>query len=488
MEMQQGEYDKKWLVLATIGMGIFLATVDGSIVNVALPTLVQRLETDFTTIQWIVLSYLLTVTTLMLSVGRLGDMYGKKRLYALGYVVFTIGSVLCGLSPNVYWLIGFRVVQALGSALIMALGMAIVTEAFPPYERGKAIGICGAIVSVGIAIGPSIGGVILSFLSWRWIFLVNLPIGVIGTWMVFKYVPSIRPKGKQKFDYLGAITLFLSLLSLLLGLTLGQQDGFARPTVIVLLGMWFVLMLVFIRVEKTSASPMIQMAFFKNSIFSVNLVNAFLVFIGIAGMIILLPFYLQGILGHPPIVVGLLLCVTPFSMGIISPLAGSLSDRFGTEVISTIGLVIVLIGFYAASTLTAQTSIPGYIIRLLPLGLGIGIFQSPNSSSLLGAVPKTHLGVVSGLISVSRTLGQTVGTSVLGAIWASRTFYHAGATDPAGATNAPLTAQIYALEETFWFTVALTVFCLLLCYWKLSLKQNKPAAKTAMPPEKLEKS
>ncbi len=469
----QKPHGNKWLVLATTGMGIFLATVDGSIVNVALPTLVDDLNTDFSVIQWVLLAYLLTVTTLMLSIGRLGDMIGKKRLYALGFIIFTIASAFCGLSPNVYWLIGFRVAQALGSALIMALGMAIVTEAFPPYERGKALGISGAIVSVGIAIGPSLGGVILSFLSWRWIFLVNLPIGIVGTIMVFRFVQTIKPKGKQKFDYIGAIVLFISILCLLLGLTIGQQQGFTRPAVSILIAGWFITLLLFILVEKKSTHPVINLDFFRNSLLSINLTNAFVAFIGIAGTIILLPFYLQNILGYPEMVVGLLLCVLPVSLGITSPIAGTLSDKFGSEKISTVGLVIVVIGFYACSSLRADTSIPGYIIRLAPLGIGMGIFQSPNSSSIMGSVPKAHLGIASGLISVSRTLGQTVGTAVLGAIWAGRTFHYSGSVHPDGATRSSISAQIGGLQDTFLVATFLILLCLGLSIWKLYFRRSE---------------
>lgn len=472
MNKPEADYSNKWLTLSATGMGIFLATVDGSIVNVALPTLVTSLDTTFSIIQWVVLAYLLTVSTLMMSIGRLGDMIGKKRLYAAGFIIFTTGSVLCGLSPTVYWLIGFRVVQALGAALIMALGMAIVTEAFPPWERGKALGISGAIVSIGIAIGPSLGGVILSFLSWHWIFLVNLPIGIVGTVMVFKLVKSGKPKGKQEFDYLGAITLFIAILCLLLGLTVGQQAGFRQAPVIILLSVWFVTLMIFIVIEDRSTHPMIRMDFFRSSQLSVNLFTGFITFIGVSGTIILLPFYLQNILGHPTIVVGMMLCVVPVMLGISSPIAGVLSDRFGSDLISLFGLLLVLAGFYLSSTLTAESTILGFIVRVFPIGLGMGIFQTPNNSSIMGSVPKAHLGIASGMISVSRTLGQTVGTAVLGAIWASRTFHYHGTTMAEGATSAPSLAQVEALQDTFLVTVALIFFCLCLSFWKL-LRQRR---------------
>ncbi|MCP4753709.1 MAG: MFS transporter [Proteobacteria bacterium] len=470
MDSRRTDYSRKWFTMAATSMGIFLATIDGSIVNVALPTLVRTLRTDFSVIQWVVLGYLLTVTTLMLSIGRLGDMIGKKPLYTVGFVIFTAGSVLCGLSPTVYWLIAFRVVQALGSALIMALGMAIVTEAFPPTERGKALGISGAVVSVGIALGPSLGGIIISLLSWRWIFFVNLPVGIVGTLMVLKFVVPTKPVGKQKFDYWGAGTLFTSLLLLLLGLTMGQQMGFKQWPVLLLLIGWLITLAIFVRIELKSDHPMIDPKFFKNDLFSINLTNAFITFIGVAGIIILMPFYLENVLGYRTLVVGLLMCIVPVALGLTSPVSGVLSDRFGTKTISTIGLFVLLFGYYAASSLNEQTTTLGYILRLLPLGLGMGIFQSPNNSSIMGSVPKEHLGIASGMISVSRTLGQTVGIAVLGALWAGRTFYYAGSEIPEGATAAPLPAQVAALQDTFLIVVGLIVLTIILGLWTLRRK------------------
>ncbi|HMR65058.1 MAG TPA: MFS transporter, partial [Anaerolineae bacterium] len=198
MEQQNIDYSRKWYIMAAVSMSIFLATIDGSIVNVALPTLVRELQADFATVQWVVLAYLLTQSTLLLGVGRLGDMVGKKPIYVSGFVVFTIGSVLCGLSPTVGWLIGFRVLQALGAAMMLALGAAIVTEAFPPYERGKALGIIGTSVSIGVVVGPTLGGILLQTLSWHWIFFVNLPVGIVGTAMALRFIPAFRPKGRQR--------------------------------------------------------------------------------------------------------------------------------------------------------------------------------------------------------------------------------------------------------------------------------------------------
>lgn len=456
---------RKWLTMSAVAMGVFLATIDGSIVNVALPRLVDDLKTDFSVIQWVVLGYLLAVTTLMLGIGRLGDMVGKKGLYNIGFMVFTAGSALCGLSPDVYWLIGFRVLQGVGAAMIMALGMAVVTEAFPPRERGLAMGIIVSVVSVGIAVGPSLGGLIVSSLSWRWIFYVNLPVGILGTVMVFRFVKTTQPGNRQRFDFSGAASFSVSLVFLLLGLTFGQQNGFFRALVYGLLTAWLLFLLLFVWIERKTPEPMIQPALFRNRVFAVNLINCLIAFIGIAGTIILLPFYLHNILGHNMMAVGLLLCVVPVMLGISSPLAGMLSDRFGTGKISMIGLILTLLGFYTASTLNAQSSIIDYILRVFLIGLGMGIFQSPNNSAIMGAVPSHHLGIASGLTSVARTLGQIIGIALLGAFWAGRTFFHAGATHAGGATRAPLDAQVAALQETFLATVALMMIAALLGFW-----------------------
>jgi len=483
MQQEAVDYSRKWYVMAAVAMGVFLATIDGSIVNVALPTLVRAFGTDFAIVQWVVLAYLLTVTTLMLSVGRLGDMVGKKPLYAAGFVIFTLGSVLCGLSPAVYWLIGFRVLQAIGAALLMALGMAIVTEAFPPSERGKALGISGSMVSIGIVVGPVLGGLLIGALSWHWIFFVNLPIGIAGTWMVIRFVPDLKPAGGQRFDLLGALTLFVSLMALLLGLTLGQRQGFGQPGILALFAGWLAFLALFIAIEWKSPHPMIDLSLFKNRLFNINLITGFAIFVSMSGTIILMPFYLENVLGYNPSSVGLLLAVVPIALGIAAPLSGTLSDRLGTRPITVVGLLMLLIGFLAVSTLSLQTTALGYVLRFLPIGIGIGTFQSPNNSAVMGAVPRTRLGIASGLLSVTRTLGQSTGIAALGALWASRVAYRAGGPLPEGATAAPAAAQVAGLNDTFIVVVVLIALALLLAVWGLvqERRSRQPAASPTPP-------
>jgi EmrB/QacA subfamily drug resistance transporter len=461
------DYSRKWYVLAAVGMGVFLATIDGSIVNVSLPTMEKSFQTDFALVQWVVLAYLLTVTTLILGIGRLADIYGKKPIYTTGFIVFTIGSVLCGLAPSIYALIGFRIAQGVGAAMIMALGTAIVTEAFPGSERGRALGISGTIVSVGIALGPTLGGVIVQNLSWHWIFFVNLPIGVIGTWMVTRYVPNFKPPGGQRFDYRGALTLCVSLLSLLVALTLGQRAGFGDSRVLLLLGTFAVFLAIFIAIELGEDQPMIDLRLFRRSLFSVSLTTGFIIFICLSGSLLLMPFYIQNVLGYDPQRTGLLMATVPVALGIISPISGSLSDRFGSRPITVAGLAVMTVGFLAVSSLDAETTTAGYILRFLPVGLGMGIFQSPNNSAIMGSAPRDRLGIASGMLAITRTLGQTTGIATLGALWAGQVFKYVGNVLPGGATTAPMDAQVYGLRATFVIVSALILLALALSVWGL---------------------
>jgi EmrB/QacA subfamily drug resistance transporter len=392
------DYSRKWLVMSAVAMGIFLGTIDTSIVNVALPTLVSDLQTNFATVQWVVLAYLLTLGTLLLGIGRLADIYGKKPIYVSGFLVFTVGSVLCGLAPTVYWLIGLRIVQAVGAAMVFALGAAIVTEAFPDNERGKALGITGSVVSIGIVTGPVVGGLILGALSWHWIFFVNLPVGIVGTWLAWRNVPDTRPGGQQRFDYGGAATLFISLLALLLGLTLAQETGFLSTVPLTLFGVFVLFLAIFIGLELRVAEPMIDLRLFRNRLLTINLVTGFLTFVAISGTLLLLPFYLETVLGFSVQQVGLLLSVTPIALGVMAPIAGTLSDKLGSRPITLTGLSLLVVGYFTISTLSTETTVLGYVLRLLPVGLGMGIFQSPNNSVIMGAAPRHQLGVVSGLL------------------------------------------------------------------------------------------
>ncbi len=467
------DYNRKWLALAAVAMGIFLATIDSSIVNVALPTFEREFNTNFATVQWVVLAYLLTIATLLLTTGRLADIKGKKPIYTTGFIVFTVGSFLCGLAPTITLLIIFRVLQATGAAMILALGMAIVTESFPPSERGKALGITGSIVSIGIVVGPTLGGFIIDLFTWNWIFFVNIPVGIIGIFMVLKFIPNNKPEGGQSFDIAGAVFLLVSLLTFLIALTFGQRVGFTDFRVIGLLLVSILFLVLFVFTELRIEQPMIDLRLFKNKIFSISLITGFLTFFTIAGTIILMPFYLENNLGYETRQVGMLLAVLPIAMGIISPISGTLSDRFGTRSIAVLGLVILLIGYMSLSQLSMETCTVEFLARFFPVGLGIGIFQSPNNSTIMGSAPKGRLGIVSGMLAVNRTIGQTTGIAILGAFWASRVAFFNRGSIVVSATEADSFYQVLGLKSTFILISIIITIALGFSIWGLILERNK---------------
>ncbi|MEW5718954.1 MAG: DHA2 family efflux MFS transporter permease subunit [Chloroflexota bacterium] len=457
--------DSKWFVFASIAAGTFLATLDGSIVNIALPTLERELHTQFAVVQWVVLGYLLTIVTLMLSIGRLADMIGKKWLYLAGVIVFTLGSMLCGTAPRVEILIAFRALQAVGAAMMVALGAAILTEVFPATERGMVLGLSSLMVSLGSISGPTVGGLILGITTWHWIFYVNVPVGVVGMLLVARFVPVTRPPGGQKFDFAGAVTLGGSLLTLLLGLSISQKNGFADPVVLSLLIAFIVLIVEFVFIETRVAQPIIDLQLFRNALFSVNLVTGYMVFVASAGTVLLMPFFLQNVLQLEPKTAGLMLTTVPLAMGASAPIAGTLSDRFGTRPLTVIGLAILVGGYTLVSTLNEHAQILTYVLCFLPIGVGMGIFNSPNNSAIMGAAPRHRLGVASGLLSLTRNIGQTTGMAIIGTLWASGVAAHGG---PIGdATTAPPAIQVAALQDTLHVIVVFIALALSLSVWAL---------------------
>jgi MFS family permease len=306
-------------------------------------------------------------------------------------------------------------------------------------------------------------------------------VGIAGTIMVRRYVPDYKPEGRQRFDFAGALALFFSLLCLLLGLTFGQRHGFLHPPVHVLMGLSLLALILFIRIEKRSSHPMIDLRLFRNSLFSVNLATGFMSFVGLAGALILMPFYLEIILGFDTLHVGMLMGVIPVMLGLISPLSGILSDRVGPRPITAIGLGVLLAGFLAAGTLTEHTTAGGYIARIFAVGLGIGLFISPNNSAIMGTAERHQLGVVSGLMAITRTMGQTVGVAVMGAIWAGRTAVHAGRVPPGGTTLAPVHAQVAALQDTFHVVSLILALALLLGIWAFFHERNRKRRQETVP-------
>ncbi len=474
------DYSQKWLVMLAVAMGIFLGTIDGSIVNVALPTLRDDFHTDLATVQWVVVSYLLVLTSMMLGVGRLGDMIGKKKIYMTGMVVFTGGSLLCGLAPTVGALIAFRVIQGIGAVMVQALGMGIVTEAFPREERGRALGILGTVVSVGISVGPTLGGLLIGTVGWRAIFLVNLPVGIMGVILVRRYIPDRRPPGGQTFDVWGAVLILITLLLLALGLTLGPKNNWDALRVPVLGDVQIAWLLagsavgfaLFLLTESRIRQPMINLRLFRDSLFSISLMTGMMVFVVVAGGFVL-PFYLEDVKGLSTLKTGLYMAVFPIALGLIAPMAGSWSDRYGSRGIALIGLVLIAGSCVGMAALDTDTTTLGYVIRILPLGLGVGMFQSPNNSAIMGAAPRDQIGVVSGLLSLTRAFGQVIGVPIMGAIFASRIFSVIDLDAGVDATEAPPWALVEGVEAMYLAAAALVAVGVGLAILALVLDRQK---------------
>ncbi len=472
--------NRKWLVLIAIGMGIFLATIDGTIVTVALPTLIEQLETDFPTIQWVTLSYLLTVTVLLLGMGRLGDMIGKKRPYMAGMALFGVASALCGLANGAPMLIAFRVLQAIGAAMMQALGTAIVTEAFPSSQRGQALGISGLLVSAGFLTGPVLGGLLIDSVGWRSIFFVNVPVAIIGLVMVNRFVPRGERRPGQRFDVIGAALLTICLIALMTVLTFGQNWGWGDGRTVGLFIMSVIFLAAFIMAELHVAQPMVDLTLFRNSQFTVSLILAVLVFIATSSRIII-PFYLEDALEVSALGTGLILAVWPLALALVAPAAGWLSDRIGSMRISTLGLVVSAAGYWLLGAFTDLTTAPAIFALLsIPTGLGIGLFQSPNNSAVMGSVPHERLGLASGFLALTRNLGQLIGIALVGALWATRSLSYvipemAGEiTTDAGA--APPDAIAAGTAETFLILAGMLTLTIALGLAAVRLESRRRAA------------
>lgn len=460
------------LAMLGVNLMVFMATLDMSIVNVALPTLVESLETDFATIQWVILSYILVIASLLLLVSRLGDLRDKKRIFSLGLTLFILASLCCGLAPSVWWLIGFRAVQGIGAAMSQSLGMAIVTQIAPPSSRGRALGFIGGTVAMGLMLGPPLGGLLIGMIGWRSMFLLNVPIGLAALHVVRRHMPALPPvREGERFDMPGAILASLTLGSYCLGMTLAQRHGLGDPSALGLLTASVAGLAVFLRVERRAAAPMLDLSLFANPLVWLPLAMSVLVFItGASGFI--MPFFLQTAQGRSVTEMGLFMMILPASMALTAPLSGSLADRYGSRVISLVGLTVLLAGCLCLGTLTLDTPWWGYLLRTMPVGLGIGIFQAPNNSAIMGQMPPHRLGVGSGLANYARVFGQSTGLPLVGTIFSSLVVsmgHVGGGSDFTGAPPADLAAAVAGVYH--WLAGVLVVALALAAWaWKIETR------------------
>ena len=449
--------ERKWLILTSVSLGSLMATLDGSIVNIALPVIQTDFRIDFPTVSWVVVAYLLVVGGLLLPFGRLGEVLSFKGVYLVGFAVFTGASVCCGASPNELALIGFRVVQAVGAAMIMSMGPAIVARTFPANERGRALGLNAIAVSIGLSLGPALGGILTQAASWRAIFLINLPIGVLAIIWAARILPAETPGQRKSFDALGAVLSGVALSSLLLALIEGQSWGWTSPAIIILLAVFVVLAVGFIMVEGGAVAPLIDLALFRIRPFSAGLVSAVVAFAGLTTATFELPFLLQQTRGFSPIEAGLLLTPVPIVMAIVAPFSGAASDRFGTRLPATVGMAIIVLGLLSLTQLPVDFTLPDLIWRLVLVGIGQGLFMSPNTSAVLGSVPRLRVGTASGTLAQMRVNGQALGIALSAAVVAIRLPLHLAESAGLPASTAQNLAQSGAIHDAF--VVAAAICC-----------------------------
>ncbi|MHB1354367.1 MAG: MFS transporter [Anaerolineae bacterium] len=451
-------------MITAVSIGLFMYALDSSIVNIALPTLQRVFQTHFADVQWVVLGYSLAVVTLMLSVGRLGDIYGRKPFYVSGFAIFALGSLLCATAQSMALLIASRVLQGFGAVMLLALGSAIVLNAFPPNQRGQALGITALMISLGQISGPTLGGLLINRLGWESVFVINVPIGILGFILAWRFIPMDKSAPGQQFDLPGALCLFGTLLALTLGLTIGQRSGYANLEVLGLFAATLVGLAAFIVFEVKTQQPLIDLHLFRNWQLSAGLLGTLFTYIAIAGTAVLLPFYLQNVLGVNPAQAGVYLAILPIAMAVSSPLSGWLSDRIGTMPIAVTGLVLMLLGYLLMNQLHESSSIVQYALIVAPIGLGMGIFQSPNNSAVMGTAVRERLGIMSGLLAVTRSLGQMLGVATLGTLWVVRSAALQGAARIApGGT--PVHIQILALHDVMLVVAAIIALTLALTVW-----------------------
>ncbi|MFC1918824.1 MFS transporter [Chloroflexota bacterium] len=415
----------KRLVLLTVCISSLLGSMDNTIVNIALPELTIVFNTGLSTVIWILLAYMLTAAGLMLTLGRLGDVVGRKRVYAIGFVLLTLGLALCALAQNITQLIIFRVIQGVGGAMTLATGIAIVSATFGAEERGRAIGIVGTAIGIGLMSGPALGGLFLDTLGWRSIFYLRLPLSILGTvmaWAVLKDDSSSKHRGS--FDIWGAITLFTGLTSLLFALNQGQARGWTSPFVLNFGLAGVILLSLFITIEKRLTQPILDLALFRHRGFASANISRFLIFSGRRGFNLILPFLLIQACHYPASSAGFIIITVPLTLTLLAPLSGWLYDRIGSRLLCPLGLAVICLGIFLMRDLNTSSVWSDFTIRLLILGIGGSLFETPNNSSIMGLVRKQRLGTASAMIETTKIIGQFTGLIIASMIFASGQPYY----------------------------------------------------------------
>ena len=434
-----------WLAVAAVCIGAFMGQLDASIVTVALPTLQRTFHASVGAVTWVGLSYLLVLVATVAAVGRFSDMWGHKLLYVYGFGIFIVGSALCGLAPNLGMLIAFRALQAVGAALLQANSVAIIVLAVPKTSLGRAIGIQGAAQAIGLALGPSVGGLLLQAGGWRLIFFVNVPFGLVGMLAGLLLIPRSRHlQARVRFDWTGLALFFPAVVVVFTAISFGNSKGWTSPTIVGLFVVGIALAVGFVRREVSCGEPMVDMALFRRSRFSAGIASGLLSYLVMFGVLFLVPFYLERGLQLGSGRSGLELMAMPLALGITAPLAGRLADRVGARPLTIGGMATVAGGLAVLGALRPST--PLFLVLLGLVGIGLGLFTPPNNAAIMGSVPPGQSGLASGVLNMTRGMGTALGLALTGVVF-----------DVAGGRSSASSSVAHAFTVTALLLSALAV-------------------------------
>lgn len=414
----------KWYALAIVMIGLFMAIMDANIVNVALPHMMASFSTNVDRIRWVIESYALTFAIFTLSTTWLRDNFGIKKTYVFGISLFTLASFLCPNAWNVESMVFFRVLQAIGGGIMMPTAFTVITEAFPPEERGTAFGYFGITIVFAPTIGPTLGGYLVDNFSWHYIFYINIPFGILTVFLSMLILKEWKTLAYKTFDFMGFITLGISLATFFIALTDGQSKGWHSDYIISLFVISLITFIAFIIIDLEVKHPLIDLTIFSNFHFSMIVFLNIFRSIGLFGRTFLLPLFLQNVVGYKATITGLLLMPGALTSGITMPLFGRLTDKYGPRYFIIVGVILITISNFMYHNLQINSSYVYILIPMILFGIGMGALNAPITSTAMNIVKKHQIGMVSTILSVIMQIGGALSVAILGTLLNTRTVFH----------------------------------------------------------------
>jgi EmrB/QacA subfamily drug resistance transporter len=412
-------------VIVIIALGPLLNSLDSTMVAIALPTISQAFQTNAGTSSWLVIAYFLVLASVLLAFGKLGDIMGFKKVFMRGLAVFTIGSILCTIAPDIYLLIVFAIIQALGAAMILAVSSAMVSTFLPSQIRGMALGYVSTVTMLGVALGPLFGGGITTYLGWRWIFLVNVPIGICAFIVSRDVLANDSPSSpNESFDSIGAGLIILSITSLTYALSTADDRGWTSPSILALFAAFLIFLSTFVAWERRQSQPLVDLHLFGDRTFVFANIASLLFMLVVQGLIFLMPFYLELVKGLKPDASGLILSALALAMMVAAPIGGRLSDRIGSRKICFAMSLVIIAGMILVASFGISTSIAFIAASLGFMGLGVGGFSSPNIKQILEHAPLNKQGVASSLFMTGRRMGSVLGIAIFESFFSGAVMPH----------------------------------------------------------------